>query len=216
MSQDTFSEIRVQAPFAALRRFVRERPAGGRCDLCAGELAVDHEHLIEPSSRRLLCSCGACAVLFSGQQSGRFLRVPGRRQFLHDFVMADAQWDELLIPINLAFFFRSSSAGRVVALYPSPAGATESLLALDAWQRLEEDNPVLRELEADVEALLVNRVGQARDHFRVSIDECYKLVGLIRTSWRGLSGGAEVWQGIGRFFDTLKARSGVSGERSDA
>ena len=44
--------------------------------------------------------------------------------------------------------------------------------------------------EPDVEALLVNRVGAVREYFIVPIDECYKLVGLIRLHWRGLSGGA--------------------------
>jgi hypothetical protein len=58
----------------------------------------------------------------------------------------------------------------------------------------------------DVEALLVNRVGAARDYFIVPIDECYKLVGLIRLHWRGLSGGAVVWGEIGRFFDELRRR----------
>ena len=73
--------------------------------------------------------------------------------------MTDAQWEALHLPINLAFFFQSTRAGRVVAVYPSPAGGTESLLTLETWNRLEEENPVLRELEPDVEALLVNRVG---------------------------------------------------------
>jgi hypothetical protein len=120
--------------------------------------------------------------------------------------MSDAQWDSLHIPINLAFFFSCSPAGRVIALYPSPAGAIESLLTLETWHELEEDNPILRELEPDAEALLVNRVGQAREYFRVPIDECYKLVGLIRSKWRGLSGGTEVWEEIGRFFAGLKVR----------
>jgi hypothetical protein len=154
--------------------------------------------------------------LFSSQPTGRYRRVPVRVQFLPEFSMTDAQWDELLIPINLAFFFHSSSSGRVVAVYPSPAGATESLLTLEAWRELEDENPILRELETDVEALLVNRVGQAREFYRVSIDECYKLVGLIRTSWRGLSGGSLAWETIGQFFASLKARSGHAGGRSDA
>src|SRR5262249_60638815 len=99
-------------------------------------------------------------------------------------------------------------AGRGVAVYPSPAGGTESLLTLETWNQLEEENPVLRELEPDVEALLVNRVGRARDHYRVPIDACYRLVGLIRANWRGLSGGAEVWDEIRQFFDGLNQKSG--------
>jgi hypothetical protein len=79
----------------------------------------------------------------------------------------------------------------------------ESLLALEAWRELECANPVLRALQPDVEALLVNRMEPARDHYRVPIDRCYHLVGLLRTKWHGLSGGVEVWQAIGEFFARL-------------
>lgn len=128
--------------------------------------------------------------------------------------MTDAQWDGLMIPINMAFFYESSVDQRVVALYPSPAGATESLLTFESWKEIVTENPVLDTMESDVEALLVNRVGHARgvaasEFYLLPIDECFKLVGLIRTHWRGLSGGTEVWQEIGRFFSDLKARVGV-------
>jgi hypothetical protein len=216
MDHETSTLARWQPAFAALRRFARRRPAAERCELCACEILADHEHLIEPASRRLLCSCTACALLFSGQESARHRRVPRRAQLLRDFRMTDAQWDDLLIPINLAFFFRSSVSGRVVAAYPSPAGATESLLTLEAWEQLEAENPVLRELAPDVEALLLNRVGQARVSYRVSIDECYRLVGLIRRNWRGLSGGTEAWDAINQFFSELNDRSSQAGGRSDA
>ena len=96
----------------------------------------------------------------------------------------------------------------MVAHYPSPAGATESLLDLAAWEELVAWNPVLGELESDVEALLVNRVGRARgltpaSYFVAPLDRCFELVGLIRTSWKGLSGGDEVWRRIGGFFSDL-------------
>jgi hypothetical protein len=178
-----------------------------QCELCSQALAREHRHLLDLSSRQLLCCCEACAILFSGQQSARYRRVPRGTRFLPDFRMTDAQWDGLLIPIAMAFFFHSSTAGRVVALYPSPAGAMESLLTLEAWQELVEANPLLREFEPDVEALLVNRLGAARDCYRVPIDECYKLVGLLRANWRGLAGGQEVWAAIGQFFGRLKEQS---------
>jgi hypothetical protein len=38
----------------------------------------------------------------------------------------------------------------------------------------------------------------------VPIDRCFALVGLIRTHWRGLSGGAEAWQAIRDFFAQLR------------
>jgi Family of unknown function (DUF5947) len=203
-------------PLAALGRFARPRPPEERCELCGAPLAPEHEHLIEPASRKLSCCCNACAILFSNREGTRFRRVPRRVESLRDLRLSDAQWEGLHLPISLAFFFRSTPAGRVLAYYPSPAGATESLLPLEAWQELEAENPALRELEPDVEALLVNRVGQAREHFRVPIDECFKLVGLLRIHWKGLSGGSEVWEEIGRFFDQLRQRASLTGGPSHA
>jgi hypothetical protein len=66
---------------------------------------------------------------------------------------------------------------------------------------------VLTTLAPDVEALLVNRVRGARGYWLVPIDECYTLVGLIRTRWRGFTGGAEVWDAIGTFFAALDRRA---------
>jgi Family of unknown function (DUF5947) len=135
--------------------------------------------------------------------------------------MTDAEWDALMIPINLAFFFQNSQDSRVTALYPSPAGATESLLPLAAWNNIVQSNPALHSLEPDVEALLVNRVGQARgataaQYYIVPIDACYKLVGLIRIHWRGFSGGTEVWQEIGAFFSHLRSHAEIVTERIHA
>jgi hypothetical protein len=147
----------------------------------------------------------ACAILFCDQGNQRFRRVPRRCDVLHDFRLDDSTWESFLIPINLAFFFRHSAHERVVAMYPSPAGATESLLELDTWDELGEANPILRQFAPDIEALLVNRVGSSRDYYRVSIDRCYELVGLIRLRWRGLSGGNTVWEEIAKFFQKLQA-----------
>ncbi len=202
---------------SVLRRFVRPRAsAAERCDLCSAELTPEHQHLFEPPTRQLLCSCEACAILFSGQAETKYRRVPRRVRYLADFRLSDAQWESLLIPIGMAFFFHSSPADKTLALYPSPAGATESLLDLSAWAEVLEENPVLRELEPDVEALLVNRVRGANDYYLAPIDECFKLVGLIRAGWRGLSGGTEVWGEIEGFFAGLKQKSGVVKEAARA
>jgi hypothetical protein len=203
-------------PWSILRQFVRPRPPVERCELCGLGLAAEHPHLLESSTGQLLCCCDACSILFSNQQEGRYRRVPSLVESLTDFHLSDEQWEDLHLPINLAFFVRSTRAGRVLAYFPSPAGATESLLMLETWDQLARENPRLQSLEPDVEALLVNRLGESNEIYRVSIDECYKLVGLVRTHWRGLSGGTEVWREIGRFFAGLKERSQPSGGASHA
>jgi hypothetical protein len=180
--------------------------AEGRCELCGGSLPEEHRHVADIQAQSLLCSCRACVVLLGrdGAGGGHFKLVPERRLLLDEFVLGDEQWAALQLPVDLAFFFQSTPAGRVVALYPSPAGATESQLRLEAWAELERANPVLRELEPDVEALLVNRMGGAREQFLVPIDDCYQLVALIRTHWKGLAGGPDVQRELAAFFDRLR------------
>jgi hypothetical protein len=211
---------RQESAFAALREFARKRTAVERCEMCSRELPAEHEHLVEPVNRKLICACDACAILFDGSGT-KYKRVPRRVLFLRDFQLTDAQWDGLMVPIEMAFFYKSTPQGKVIALYPSPAGPTESLLSLDTWTDIVGMNPILNEMEADVSALLVNRVAHARgaspaEYYLVPIDECYKLVGLIRTHWRGLSGGSEVWREIGGFFAALKKRAGFGGEGAHA
>jgi hypothetical protein len=206
--------------FGALRQFIRRKKDVVRCELCSAEVAADHPHLIETGSRKLLCTCKACAILFSGMGT-KYKCVPRRVLVLSDFHLSDGQWESLMVPINMAFFFRSTPDARVVAFYPSPAGAMESLLPLETWNDVEDANAVLKEMDPDVEALLVNRLGPARgftapEYYILPIDECYKLVGLIRARWHGLSGGSEVWQEIGSFFDALKGRATVVREEANA
>jgi len=201
--------------FESLRQFARRpRRQVEQCEMCSAELHTEHPHLIDLTQRRMHCACDACAMLFSGRAGTKYRRVPRDIRLLSNFRITDAEWDSLLIPINLAFFLQNSLDSRVSALYPSPAGATESLLPLEAWTGIVQSNPILNKMEPDVEALLVNRVGLARgvsaaEYYIVPIDACYKLVGLIRIHWRGLSGGTEVWKEIGDFFTQLRARAEV-------
>jgi hypothetical protein len=198
-----------------LRRLAAQAPAAPaadadeRCELCHAPIPSRHRHLLELSSRELICACRPCSLLFdrSGSGNGRYRLVPERRLRLEGLALDDLAWEELRIPVDMAFFFRSSAAGRVLAYYPGPMGPVESQLGLDAWRGLEAANPILTGLEEDVEALLVNRVGGARRAWIVPVDECYGLVGLIRTRWRGLSGGRDVWREIDRFFDELDGRA---------
>jgi hypothetical protein len=208
----------LEQAFDALRQFTRVRRSPSRaveqCELCSAGLAQEHPHLVEVASRQILCACDACATLFDGMEKSKYKRVSRRAEYLIDFEMTDGQWETLLIPINMAFFFSSSIEGRVIALYPSPAGAVESLLPLEAWNEIAGSNHALSHLRPDIEALLVNRVGHAHglteaEYYIAPIDECYKLVGLIRSNWRGLAGGTEVWAEIGQFFSDLRLKADV-------
>ena len=205
--------------FSSLRRFAQAESekatkaaaeaAQEHCDLCSEPIPPEHRHLLEVSTREMMCACRPCSILFDSEAAseGKYRLMPDRRLFLEDFEMSDVQWESLRVPVDMAFFFYSTPAERVVAFYPSPMWPTESLRKLSAWEELERCNAVLKGMERDVEALLVNRVRGAREHFLVPMDECYSLVGLIRMHWRGLSGGREVWEKIERFFEELRERS---------
>jgi len=193
--------------FATLQRLTRKPRSIEHCDMCGIGVAHKHQHLMDPASRRLVCACDACAVLFYQSGETKYKRVPRQARFLAKFHMTDGQWDSLMIPIGLAFFVESSQENRVLALYPSPAGSTESLLSLEAWWDIVQENSVLTDMESDVEALLVNRLDREGEYYLAPIDQCYQLVGLIRSNWRGLSGGTEVWEKIRDFLAELKAGS---------
>jgi hypothetical protein len=186
-----------------------------RCELCGEPIAPEHRHVVDVQARTLLCACRGCVVLFDrpGAGGGHYRLVPEERRLLEGFQLDDARWSSFRIPVELAFFLRSSAVGRVAAVYPSAVGATESLLELDAWAALEDENPVLAELEDDVAALLVNRTHGRREHFLVPVDDCYGLAGIMRTHWKGLAGGADVWREIDAFFDRLRERAAATARR---
>jgi hypothetical protein len=204
MSGSRLREVARRSAARAATAAVEER-----CDMCGQPIPAEHRHLVDLQSRQMLCACRACKLLFDrgAAGGGHYRLVPERRLALAGFEMDDALWARLQIPVDMAFFFRNSTVGRVVAFYPGPAGATESTLELAAWEQLESANPELRSLEPDVEALLVDRARGARRHFLVPIDDAYRLVALIRTRWRGLTGGTDVWQGIEDYFDDLSGRA---------
>jgi hypothetical protein len=203
-----------QKAFALLRQYAHPPRTENACALCGAKVSERRRHLVEPGNRRIVCACRTCALLFANHRNGRYRLIPEQVHYLEDFQLSDAQWDGFYLPINLAFFFVSSPMEHVVAMSPSPVGAIESLLPLEDWQDLEKDNPVLGAFEPDVEALLVNRVGPARDHYRVPIDECYKLVGILRAGWRDLADDNELEQAISEFFEELNIRvSGIGAVR---
>ena len=192
----------AESSVATLRRLARGKAATEQCEFCSAVLQPGHRHLFELATRKIICTCDACALRFENV-AGRWKLIPRDVRSVPRFQLTDAQWDSLALPIQLAFCFYSSAAKRVIALYPSPAGATESLLPLTQWENIVVANPCLAKLQADVEALLVNRLGVAPLYYIAPIDLCFELVGLIRLHWRGLSGGDSVWREIEAFFARL-------------
>lgn len=191
--------------FEKLQTFVHRppNPSGQPCDLCGAILRKEHEHLVTVSSGTLLCSCLACSLLFPVRKGARFRRVPHRVEVLPDTGASDELWAGLGVPVNLAFYFHSSTAKRVVAFFPSPTGPTPGSVDAAAWQRLAERWPALATMEPDVEALLLHGLGRAREAFLVPIDRCYELAGRLRVNWQGLSGGDAVRDEIRTFLDRL-------------
>lgn len=175
------------------------------CELCPSGLGEQHRHLLDLDERRIVCVCETCWSLRSGD--ARYRPPSTRTLWLEDFDLPDEVWAAFQIPIGLAFLMRSSVAGGVVALYPSPAGATESELELAAWDALCERNPVLERLEPDAEALIVDRTGAAPRYALVGVDRAYALVGLVKERWSGISGGADVAIAVAGFFEDLRTRA---------
>jgi hypothetical protein len=209
LSPSTTSTERKGNLFATLRRFAvpKDTVVEERCELCSIGLPPEHRHLLETATHKIICSCDACGLRFESVLDGRFKLIPRDARSLPDFHLSDEQWESLALPIDLAFLVYSTPAQKMIALYPSPAGATESLLPLSAWDSLVADNPALARMEPDVEALLINRVGENRLYYLAPIDVCFQLVGLMRLHWRGLHGGEEVWREIDAFFGKLAGQA---------
>jgi hypothetical protein len=171
-------------------------------------IADEHSHVVGLRDRALMCTCRPCALLFDRQGADlSFKTVPDRYLSLENFSLSQGQWDDLAIPVGVAFFFSHSTLGKVVAFYPSPAGATESELSLEAWDSIVEANPALVTLVDDVEALLLRKRDDDLECYLVPIDVCYELVGHLRKLWRGFDGGSDVYSRMDQFFTDIRSRS---------
>jgi hypothetical protein len=197
--------MRGLAQSGAARGAPTGKVAAERCDLCNTTLPDDHRHMLHLVDRRIVCTCEACWALYSGNAEYRPTGM--RTVWLEDFRCDAEIWAAFQIPIGLAFFMRSTVTQTVVAFYPSPAGATESELTLEAWEALVAANPVLKELDSDAEALVVNRLSDPPQYAIIPIDQCYGLVGLIKSRWEGISGGSAIATAVPEFFAGLRARA---------
>ncbi len=199
----------------ALARYARRGPervaSGDRCELCAAALGDAHPHLVDTQARKICCACAPCATLFSLEASagGRYRPVPNR--VLHDpaLQLDEASWHALGIPVRLAFFFRHSSLRRWIAIYPGPAGTTESEPDETGWEALRGRTPLVDAVQPDVESLLVRgeRNGACFDVFLAPIAAAYELSARVRQAWDGFDGGDPVRRELDAFFDGLRSRS---------
>ncbi|CAN5299323.1 DUF5947 family protein [soil metagenome] len=212
LARFTGTDTRQDEEASPLRRFAQPRPrpaAGEVCELCAQPVDDRHGHVVDTERRSLLCACRSCYLLFArpGAGQGRYRAVGERYLRVEPFALSPLQWSALQIPVGMAFFLVNSHLGRTVAFYPSPAGATESLLELDAWEDIVGANPALADLEPDAEAALVRSGDVTTSCHIVPVDRCYELVGALRLHWRGFDGGQEVHERIDAFFEDVQARS---------
>jgi hypothetical protein len=215
---------RFAAPPSARNGAVRDRtardsgaPEPERCGLCGEVVGERHGHLVDTQQRSLVCACTACALLFTrpGAAEGRYRTVPDRVRHDPAAPLSAAEWDQLGIPVSIAFFFVNSALGHVVASYPSPAGVTECELDLAAWDEMAGRHPLLGAPTPDVEAIVIvagrSRPGAGDDRgvetFLIPVDACYALAGALRLNWHGFDGGAEVAAILAAFLDDLRGRS---------
>jgi Family of unknown function (DUF5947) len=180
-------------------------PEAEHCDLCGVTIPEDHRHLLHLVERRIACSCEACWGMRAGE--GDYRPVGNRTLWMDELEIPDDLWASFQIPIGLAFFMESTVTSCVVAMYPSPAGATESELHFESWSRMIALNPMLAGMEPDVEGLIVNRLSDPPAYVIAPIDTCYALTGTIKASWEGISGGGAVEQAVAGFFERLRERA---------
>ena len=173
--------------------------------MCGVSLAEDHRHLLALSDRRIVCACEACWAMRAGE--GDYRPTGNRTLWLPGLDIPDDLWASFQIPIGLAFFMESTVTACVVAMYPSPGGATESELHFDSWNRMQQLNPVLAGLEPDIEGLIVNRLAEPSVYVIAPIDRCYALTGTIKAHWEGISGGPGVEAAVGEFFARLRSKA---------
>jgi hypothetical protein len=181
-------------------------PPAEACDLCGTGIPEDHRHLLHLTERRIVCACEACWAMRSGE--GDYRPTGNRIVWLAGLNVPDDLWATFQIPIGLAFFMESTVTECIVAMYPSPGGATESELHFESWRRVRELNPVLETLEPDIEGLIANRMCDPPIYVIAPIDRCYGLTGTIKAAWEGISGGPGVQPAVERFFDDLRAEAG--------
>ena len=207
----------MTSPYDVLARIRSARtapqPVGERCEMCSEQIADEHQHVVNVEGRQLMCVCRGCYLLFTETQAElRYRAVPDRYLVFPDFALDRRHWENLQIPVGLAFFFKNSPLERTVAFYPGPAGATESELDLASWNEIRTADPRVDMLADDTEAVLVRVPDDETavpQSYLLPVDACYEFVGRLRMLWHGFDGGQQVREFIDEFFGHLDDRSKV-------
>ena len=105
-----------------------------RCQLCGEWLGEIHPHLWHLDDSRAVCACRGCEPL-DGTSLARYRRMQPRVERLRGFEMSEAMWHALTDPLGpgtgVAFFYRVSGTGQVMARGPEAAkgdfGNTETV-----------------------------------------------------------------------------------------
>jgi hypothetical protein len=192
---------------STLARMIRRGATQGAaaeeaCELCSAGLPEAHRHVLDLDRDELRCVCQACSLLFEREAAGRghYRLVPQR----HVRLQAPPESLEQAVPVGLAFFVLQPD-GTLLARYPSPISATMWEPDREVWDGLVRRWPQLLDMEPAVEALLVNTSRGRAEHWIVPIDDCYRLVAVVREHWTGMSGGRDVWPAVDGFFARLGA-----------
>ena len=205
------SELGALERFAMRSRRARRAREGAVCELCAAPIGEPHRHIVDRTDRRLLCACAACAFLFPDDSASRYRAVPTRPRHDPSWTLTEEELTRLGVPVGLVFFFRAETLSRWVAVFPSPAGATEADLPDHSWDPIVESSPLVRTMKADVEGLLVHRKRSGETFTLVApIDACYALTAVLRTKWKGIDGGDDVRVAVDEFLGRLAAAAVAS------
>ena len=175
----------------ALKRFTqREAPRSAAlielCELCAAPLRDNHDHLLDARARKAVCSCPACALLFSdvAETSQRYVRLQAHVAALPEAALAEHDLEALGVPVQLAVLCPSALHDALFMLYPSAAGAVEGRASFAAWSALVAQYIALEAVQVDRDAVIVDLRSGARPLLHVSLDIAYELLGLLQTQER--------------------------------
>lgn len=176
----------------ALKRFTlrdarsKPPPVVDQCELCAAPLRDSHDHLLDPQARKALCTCPACAMLFSdvSEAAQRYVRLQTHVAPLPDAALSEADLEALGVPVRLVVLCPSALHDALFMLYPSAAGVVEGHAPFAAWCALITRHIALEPVQVDRDAVVVDLRAGKRIVLHVSLDVAYELLGSLQSPER--------------------------------